>query len=120
MPIKKVDIELPGPLVSDATAEVNNLLHDGEQIARDEPEAREAAERKATKKRHEMKHSLVEHEPVQRGDQTKQFIGGAAGPAAAQALHAWQNNAELQTKLSDAQKRVFREALDQSLQQKKH
>jgi len=77
--------------------------------------ARKAAEKKIAEKKEFFKSSTVHKEVDTRDNDVQQkmrlVLGGAEGPEAANALANWGNNSELQAKLTEAQKNLFREAM---------
>src|SRR5687767_10514237 len=113
MAVDRIDAQIAG-LVSDAQRKAQ------EQLGKDEETdaQRKAAEKKIAQKQAALKQGVVQRESFQRQQQVdarlQQILGGAAGPEAAHALGDWQQNRELQTKLTEAQKQLFRESMAQS------
>lgn len=77
--------------------------------------ARKKLAKKVAIKKESLKQTNVQKETFSREQQVnqkmKQVLGGAAGPEAADALGKWQKNGDIQQKLTDAQKQMFREAM---------
>lgn len=77
--------------------------------------ARKKLAQKITVKKDRLKHGDLQKESFSRekavNEKMQQIMGGAAGPEAAEALKDWEGNKDIQKKLTDAQKHLFREAM---------
>ena len=110
MPIEAIDAQIQG-LISDA-----QLKYSSDQV-RDasSTDAQKEVEKKAAAKKDLVKQTLVDRETFQKNEgvnaKLAQILGGAMGSDAASALNGWNNNAQLQSKLTEAQKNMFREAI---------
>jgi hypothetical protein len=110
MPVDAIDAQVQG-LISGAQVELQKKI--GQEDEADH--ARKAAEKKIAIKKEELKSSNFQREIFNRqsdvDNKMRQILGGAAGHEAADALNGWQNNQQLQAKLTEAQKNLFREAM---------
>ncbi len=118
MAIDGINVNIPSALPPDVAAQsLQAKMESQEKIDESDAEAakKKAAEKKLLQKQSEVKHSVVNRESFQRRTQTQQklqqILGGAAGGDAANALAGWNNNNQLQGKLTEAQKNLFREAM---------
>lgn len=113
MAVDAIDAQIQG-LISKAKLEANSKAqeHDSADVAR------KAAEKKLEIKKASIKGSLVDRETFTRNknNQAKlaQVLGGVHGQEAADALRGFENNAQLQNKLTEAQRNQFREAMAQN------
>jgi len=119
MAIERINVDLGNTLLP---ADVQFSVQQGaqqlqEKLADDDKDAavRRAADKKVAEKHDQLKQSVVQRETFARESDTQQrlqrVIGGDAGPEAANALRGWNDNAQLQGKLTQAQKNLFREAM---------
>lgn len=103
-------------------AQVASLISDAQmayqreaQNADGDAAARREVEKKAELKRELIKEGVVGRETFARNERVdqrmQQILTGQQGPEAQHALHDWNNNKELQQKLTEAQKNLFREAM---------
>ena len=110
MPVERIDAQIAS-LISDANAASQQKVDKEDES----DAARKAAEKKIVEKKEALKTSTTGREVFNRQNdlhqKMRQVLGGAAGPDAAKALGDWQNNPQLQSKLTDAQKNLFREAM---------
>ncbi|MBI5510356.1 MAG: hypothetical protein HY903_16495 [Deltaproteobacteria bacterium] len=116
MPVERIDAQIQS-LISSAGIETQKKV-DKEDEA---DHARKLAEKKIAEKKENLKTSGVQREIFQRQsdlqNKMRAVMGGASGPEAQNALNQWQNNAQLQAKLTEAQKDMFREAMAKNPQQ---
>ncbi len=115
MPVDAIDAQIQS-LISSAQVDLQKKVG-----AEDEADAaRKAAEKKIELKKEELKGSNLQREVFQKQsdlqNRMKQILGGAAGREAADGLNQWQDNQKLQSKLTEAQKNLFREAMAKSPQ----
>ena len=77
--------------------------------------ARKAAEKKIAEKKASLKSQVSQKETFQRGAGVQQklqtILGGKAGQEPADALRGWEGNKPLQSRLTDAQKKLFHESI---------
>jgi hypothetical protein len=110
MPVDRIDANVQG-LISGANLQTQQAINKEDES----DAARKAAEKKIAIKKEELKESGVKKETFERqranNDRMNQLLGGAAGPEVADGLGRWQQNGDLQKKLTDAQKELFREAV---------
>ena len=110
MAVEKIDVQIQS-MLSDAQMRTQKDV--GKDDAADA--ARRAAEKKIAERKASMKSSVVQKESFTKGPRLQQkiqdILGGSAGNEAAEALQNWGDNSKLQGKLSDAQKRLFQEAM---------
>jgi hypothetical protein len=117
MPIEQININISS-LPPDVALSVNETQSEGAKAlgeTEEEAAVRKAAEKKIAEKKAELKLGVVQRETFTRQAQNEQklqaILGGAAGQEAASALSGWNNNPQLQSKLTEAQKNLFREAM---------
>jgi hypothetical protein len=110
MAVDAIDAQIQG-LIS--RAQIDNQNKIGKEDESDH--ARKVAEKKIALKKENLKSSNLHRERFQKSNalenRMRQIMGGSAGPEAAESLQEWQNNQQLQQKLTDAQKNLFREAM---------
>ncbi len=113
MPVDAIDAQIAA-LTSDAARKAQ------EQITKEDERdvARKAVEKKVAEKQAAAKQGLFNRESFQKNQavdqRIQQILRGGEGHDAAHALQGWQQNATLQGKLTDAQKRLFLEAMAQN------
>ena len=121
MAIERVDVNIPSGLPADVAAAVSQSHIDAQEKAstaeKDSSELKRA-EQKIAIKRAAIQESGLHREEFRRNDdmqQKLQFVmAGGSGPDAANALSSWNNNNQLQSKLTEAQKNQFRETMTQN------
>jgi hypothetical protein len=116
MPIEKVDISLPHACDADVPTEENQHRRESEQKTAEshtQAATQKVAERKIAEMHAKARQDSAERETFHQHEQMHQ-IQGTVGPDAQHALGGFQNNAQLQGKLSEAQKNLFREVMEQS------
>ncbi len=110
MPVDRIDAQIQS-LISGAAVETQKKVDQDDASEH----ARKTAEKKIAEKKELLKSSQSQREVYQRQSDVhgrmQQILGGAAGREAADALGRWQNNSQLQAKLTEAQKEMFREAM---------
>jgi hypothetical protein len=115
MPVDAIDAQIQS-LISGAQLETQKEI--GKEDEADH--ARKVAEKKIALKKENLKSSNLNREVFNRqndiDNKMRQILGGAAGREAAGALNEWQNNPRLQSRLTEAQKNLFREAMAQNPQ----
>ena len=113
MAVEKIDMQIQG-MISDANMRTQKDV--GKDDAADA--ARKEAEKKIAEKKSAMKSAVSTKESFTKGSNLKgkiqDILGGGSGSEAAGALRTWGDNPKLQNKLSDAQKRLFQEAMAQN------
>lgn len=110
MAVDAIDAQIQG-LISKAKLESNQKASEHDEADHAAKRAREKLEKKKTA----LKGSLVDREVFQRDKKVQarlaQVIGGQHGQEAADALRGFENNQKLQSKLTEAQRNQFREAM---------
>ncbi|MBI3178449.1 MAG: hypothetical protein HYZ27_02235 [Deltaproteobacteria bacterium] len=110
MPVDRIDAQIQS-LISGAAIETQKKVDQDDAS----DHARKTAEKKIAEKKENLKSTQSQREVYQRQSDVhgrmQQILGGAAGREAADALGNWQNNQQLQAKLTEAQKEMFREAM---------
>ena len=111
MAVEGIDAQLQS-LISGAKLNLQREIDDQDSAA---DQARKNAEKKIIQKKERLKESVVHRETFQKQVQNKakiqQILGGAHGAETAEALGDWQQNQQLQSKLTEAQKSLFYEAM---------
>lgn len=110
MAVEKIDMQIQSML---SDAQMRNQKDVGKDDSADA--ARRAAEKKIAERKASVQSSVVQKESFTKGPRLQQkiqdILGGSAGQEAGDALQNWGDNSKLQGKLSDAQKRLFQEAM---------
>ncbi len=110
MAVDAIDAQIQG-LISNAKLESSQKASEHDEADHAAKRAREKLEKKKTA----LKGSLVDRETFQRDKKVQarlaQVIGGQHGQEAADALRGFENNQKLQSKLTEAQRNQFREAM---------
>ncbi len=113
MAIEGINVNMPSVAAMVSNSQIESQKDVNESDAADE--AKKKLDKKIAIKKDTLKNTGTQRETFQRSNKTQQqmnqILGGAAGPEAADGLSAWQGNKDIQSKLSSAQKEMFKEAM---------
>ena len=110
MPVDAVNAQVAS-LISGARLKTQQKINEREE----DDEVKKEADKKRRIKEDHVKKSTQQRHAFQRNQKVnarlQQILGGAAGREAANSLSQWNNNQQLQSRLTEAQKNLFRQTM---------